>query len=34
MFKFIKKKWNKIRMEIEYRRRLNEMRKKDPFTYD
>jgi hypothetical protein len=34
MFKFIKKIWNKIRMEIEYRRRLNEMRKKDPFTYD
>jgi len=33
MFTWIKKLWNKIRQEIKYRKRLKELKKKDPFIY-
>jgi hypothetical protein len=29
----IKKLWSRIVMEIRYRKRLRELRKKDPFIY-
>jgi hypothetical protein len=33
MFTWIKKLINKIRQEIKYRKRLKELKKKDPFIY-
>jgi hypothetical protein len=30
---WIKKLWQRIVMEIRYRKRLRELRKKDPFIY-
>jgi hypothetical protein len=33
MFTWIKNLWNKIRQEIKYRKRLKELKKKDPFIY-
>lgn len=33
MFKFIKKWFNKIKLEIAYRKRLRDMKKRDPFIY-
>ena len=31
--KFVKRIINKIKMEIRYRKRLKELRKRDPFIY-
>jgi hypothetical protein len=31
MIKWIKRLWNKLREEIKYRKRLKELKKKDPF---
>jgi hypothetical protein len=28
-----KKLWNKIKLEIRYRKKLKELRKRDPFIY-
>ena len=33
MFTWIKNPINKIRQEIKYRKRLKELKKKDPFIY-
>jgi hypothetical protein len=33
MIKWIKRLWNKLREEIKYRKRLKELKKKDPFIY-
>ncbi len=33
MFTWIKNMINKIRQEIKYRKRLKELKKKDPFIY-
>ena len=33
MFKFVKNIYNKIKREIEYRKRIKELRKRDPFIY-
>ena len=33
MFTWIKKIINKIKQELAYRKRLKELKKKDPFTY-
>ena len=33
MFTWIKNLLNKIRQEIRYRKRLKELKKKDPFIY-
>ncbi len=33
MITWIKKMINKIRQEIKYRKRLKELKKKDPFIY-
>jgi len=33
MIRWIKRMWNKVREEIRYRKRLKELRKKDPFIY-
>ena len=33
MFTWIKNLFNKIRQEIRYRKRLKELKKKDPFIY-
>ena len=33
MIKWFKRMWNKIREEILYRKRLKELKKKDPFIY-
>ena len=33
MIRWIKRVWNKIREEIRYRKRLKELKKKDPFIY-
>ena len=33
MFSWIKKIYNKIKSEIAYRKRLKELKKKDPFIY-
>lgn len=30
---FFTKLWNKIKLEIRYRRKLRELRKRDPFIY-
>ena len=33
MFKFIKNLCNKVKREIQYRKRIKELRKRDPFIY-
>jgi len=33
MIRWIKRLWNKIKEEIRYRKRLKELKKKDPFIY-
>ena len=33
MFNWIKNLYNKIKQEIKYRKRLKELKKKDPFIY-
>jgi hypothetical protein len=33
MFTWIKKIFNKIKQELAYRKRLKELKKKDPFIY-
>ncbi len=33
MFGWIKNIWRKIKQEIAYRKRLKELKKKDPFIY-
>lgn len=33
MFKFIKNFINKVKREIAYRKRIKELRKRDPFIY-
>jgi hypothetical protein len=33
MIRWIKKLINKVRQEIKYRKRLKELKKKDPFIY-
>ena len=33
MFNWLKKLINKIRSELKYRKRLKELKKKDPFIY-
>jgi len=33
MFKWIKKQFNKARTELLYRKRLKELKKRDPFIY-
>jgi|TARA_B110000211_G_scaffold153158_1_gene174035 hypothetical protein len=33
MFTWIKKLFNKIKQELAYRKRLKELKKKDPFIY-
>ncbi len=33
MIKWLKNIWNRIREEIKYRKRLKELKKKDPFIY-
>ena len=33
MIRWIKRLWNKAREEIRYRKRLKELKKKDPFIY-
>lgn len=30
---FLKRWWQKIKREIQYRKRLKELRKRDPFIY-
>jgi hypothetical protein len=34
MIKFFKRIYNKIKIEIVYRKRLRELKKRDPFIYD
>ena len=34
MIRWFKRMWNKIREEIRYRKRLKELKKKDPFIYN
>jgi hypothetical protein len=29
----VKKLWNKIKLEIRYRKKLKELKKRDPFIY-
>jgi hypothetical protein len=33
MFKFVKNLYNKVKREIQYRKRIKELRKRDPFIY-
>ena len=33
MIRWLKRMWNKIKEEIRYRKRLKELKKKDPFIY-
>ena len=33
MIRWFKRLWNKVREEIRYRKRLKELKKKDPFIY-
>ncbi len=33
MFTWIKNLWRKVKQEIAYRKRLKEIKKKDPFIY-
>jgi len=33
MLNWIKNLWNKVKQEIAYRKRLKELKKKDPFIY-
>lgn len=30
---WLKNLWNRVRLEIKYRRKLRELRKRDPFIY-
>ena len=30
---WLKRIWNKIKLEIQYRKKLKELRKRDPFIY-
>lgn len=34
MIKFFKRMYNKIKLEMHYRRKLKELKKRDPFIYD
>lgn len=34
MIKFFKRIYNKIKLELIYRKRLRELKKRDPFIYD
>jgi hypothetical protein len=31
--KYLKSLWNKIRLEFKYRKKLKELKKRDPFIY-
>lgn len=33
MVKFVKNLYNKVKREIQYRKRIKELRKRDPFIY-
>jgi hypothetical protein len=33
MINFFKKMWDRITLEIRYRKKLKELRKRDPFIY-
>ena len=33
MIKFVKNLYNKVKREIQYRKRIKELRKRDPFIY-
>jgi len=33
MIKWVKKIYNKIKLEIRYRKKLKELKKRDPFIY-
>ena len=33
MIKWFKRMWSKVREEMRYRKRLKELKKKDPFIY-
>ena len=33
MIRWLKRLWNKCREEIRYRKRMKELKKKDPFIY-
>jgi len=33
MFKWFKRMWNKLKLEIRYRKKLKELKKRDPFVY-
>jgi len=33
MFNWVKRIYNKIKREIQYRKRIKELRKRDPFIY-
>lgn len=33
MIKWIRRQFNRARLEIKYRRRLKELKKRDPFLY-
>jgi len=33
MIRWFKRMWNKIREEIRYRKKLKELKKKDPYEY-
>lgn len=33
MFKFVKNLYNKVKREIQYRKRIKELKKRDPFIY-
>jgi hypothetical protein len=33
MIRWLKRLWNKIKEEIRYRKKLKELKKKDPFIY-
>lgn len=33
MFKWVKKIWHNIKREIQYRKRIKELKKRDPFIY-
>jgi len=33
MFDWVIRMWNKLKLEIRYRKKLKELRKRDPFIY-
>ncbi len=33
MIKWIKKQYKKVKLEIEYRKKMKELKKRDPFIY-